>query len=56
MEPQRIASGRPGDAATGKCVECHGRVDFMAVVYPAAPMNMSFWLGCHASPEQTFAW
>ena len=33
------------------CVECHGRVDEMAVVYHAKPLSMGFCLDCHRKPE-----
>ena len=33
------------------CVECHGRVDEMPVVYHAKPLSMSFCLDCHRHPE-----
>jgi len=32
------------------CVECHGRVDQMAVVYPVASFQMSWCLTCHRDP------
>lgn len=34
------------------CEECHGRVDQMARVYKAFPMNMEWCLSCHRSPEK----
>lgn len=34
------------------CVECHGRVDEMPVVYHAKSLSMSFCLECHRNPEQ----
>lgn len=34
------------------CVECHGRVDQMEVVYQAKPLTMGFCLECHRSPEK----
>jgi hypothetical protein len=33
------------------CVECHGRVDKMEVVYQAEPLNMGWCLDCHRKPE-----
>lgn len=33
------------------CVECHGRVDRMEVVYQAQPLSMSWCLDCHRNPE-----
>lgn len=33
------------------CVECHGRVDRMDVVYQAQPLSMSWCLDCHRNPE-----
>ena len=35
------------------CVECHGRVDKMEVVYQAKPLSMGWCLGCHRNPEST---
>ena len=32
------------------CVECHGRVDRMEVVYQAKPLSMSWCLACHRDP------
>jgi hypothetical protein len=32
------------------CVECHGRVDKMEVVYQAAPLSMGWCLDCHRDP------
>lgn len=34
------------------CVECHGRVDRMEVVYQAEPLSMAWCLECHRAPEQ----
>jgi len=34
------------------CVECHGRVDQMEVVYHAKPLSMGFCLDCHRKPEK----
>ncbi|MEX2386287.1 MAG: cytochrome c3 family protein, partial [Phycisphaeraceae bacterium] len=34
------------------CVECHGRVDTMDVVYRAESMSMSWCLECHRAPEK----
>lgn len=34
------------------CVECHGRVDQMEVVYQAKPLTMGFCLECHRNPEK----
>jgi hypothetical protein len=33
------------------CVECHGRVDQMKVVFQADPLSMSSCLECHRNPE-----
>jgi menaquinone reductase, multiheme cytochrome c subunit len=33
------------------CVECHGRIDRMEVVYQHAPLSMSWCLECHRDPE-----
>lgn len=33
------------------CVECHGRVDQMTVVYQAKPLTMAWCLDCHRNPE-----
>ena len=33
------------------CVECHGRVDRMEVVYQAKPLSMGWCLECHRNPE-----
>jgi hypothetical protein len=32
------------------CVECHGRVDQMALVYQVAPLTMGWCLDCHRDP------
>lgn len=32
------------------CVECHGRVDRMDVVYQAKPLSMAWCLECHRDP------
>lgn len=32
------------------CVECHGRVDQMEVVYRVAPLSMGWCLDCHRDP------
>jgi hypothetical protein len=37
-------------AAGVGCVECHGRVDQMAVVAQQMPLSMSWCLDCHRSP------
>jgi hypothetical protein len=34
------------------CVECHGEVNKMEVVYQAKPLSMSFCLECHRNPEK----
>jgi hypothetical protein len=34
------------------CVECHGRVDTMALTYQAKPLTMEFCLDCHRDPAQ----
>jgi hypothetical protein len=33
------------------CVECHGRVDRMEVVYQAKELSMSWCLDCHRNPD-----
>jgi len=33
------------------CVECHGRVDKMEVVYQAKALSMAWCLGCHRDPD-----
>jgi hypothetical protein len=33
------------------CVECHGRVDQMAAVEQALPLQMGFCLECHRNPQ-----
>jgi hypothetical protein len=32
------------------CVECHGRIDEMEVVFQAEPLNMGWCLDCHRDP------
>lgn len=32
------------------CVECHGRVDRMEVVYQAEPLSMGWCMDCHRAP------
>jgi len=32
------------------CVECHGRIDRMALTYRAVPLTMQFCLDCHRDP------
>ncbi len=34
------------------CVECHGQVNQMEVVYHAKSLSMAFCLECHRNPEQ----
>jgi hypothetical protein len=34
------------------CVECHGQVNEMEVVYHAEPLSMGFCLECHRNPEE----
>lgn len=34
------------------CVECHGGVNEMEVVYQAKPLSMAFCLECHRNPEE----
>ncbi|MAH25644.1 MAG: cytochrome C [Opitutae bacterium] len=34
------------------CVECHGKVDEMEVVYHAKQLSMGFCLDCHRNPEE----
>jgi len=33
------------------CVECHGRVDKMEVVYQQEPLSMGWCLDCHRDPD-----
>lgn len=33
------------------CVECHGRVDRMEVVYQVQPLSMRWCLDCHRNPD-----
>lgn len=33
------------------CVECHGQINDMEVVYHAKPLSMAFCLECHRNPE-----
>ncbi len=35
------------------CVECHGRIDEMPVVYHAKTLSMSFCLDCHRDPAKS---
>jgi hypothetical protein len=32
------------------CIECHGRIDRMDVVFQAAPLSMGWCLECHRDP------
>lgn len=34
------------------CVECHGEVNKMEVVYQSKPLSMAFCLECHRNPEK----
>ena len=34
------------------CVECHGRVDLMPLMWKAKPLTMEWCLDCHRHPEQ----
>lgn len=34
------------------CVECHGQINEMEVVYHAEPLSMAFCLECHRNPEE----
>ena len=34
------------------CVECHGRIDKMEVVYQAKPLSMKWCLDCHRNPDE----
>lgn len=34
------------------CIECHGEIQKMEVVYHAKPLSMAFCLECHRNPEQ----
>lgn len=34
------------------CVECHGQINHMDVVYHAKPLSMSFCLDCHRNPAK----
>ena len=33
------------------CIECHGRIDRMDIVFQAAPLSMGWCLDCHRAPE-----
>lgn len=33
------------------CVECHGRIDLMEVVYQTQPLSMGWCLDCHRNPD-----
>jgi hypothetical protein len=35
------------------CVECHGQINEMEVVYHAEPLTMAFCLECHRNPEDS---
>jgi hypothetical protein len=35
------------------CVECHGKINEMEVVYHAEPMSMGWCLECHRNPEDS---
>ena len=35
------------------CVECHGNINEMEVVYHAEPLSMGFCLECHRNPEES---
>ena len=35
------------------CVECHGRIDKMEVVYQAKPLSMKWCLDCHRNPDES---
>ncbi|BBM89949.1 hypothetical protein COTS27_01667 [Spirochaetota bacterium] len=37
-------------AAGVGCVECHGRIDQMEIVYQAEPLSMGWCLECHRNP------
>ena len=34
------------------CVECHGRIDQMEVVYQAKPLSMKWCIDCHRKPDE----
>jgi hypothetical protein len=34
------------------CVECHGRIDKMEVVYQKSPLSMGWCLECHRNPDK----
>lgn len=34
------------------CVECHGRIDKMEIVYQAKPLSMKWCLDCHRDPDE----
>ena len=34
------------------CIECHGKIDEMEVVYHAKKLSMGFCLECHRNPEE----
>ena len=33
------------------CVDCHGRIDKMEVVYQKSPLSMGWCLDCHRNPD-----
>ena len=35
------------------CVECHGEINKMEVVYHSEPLSMTFCLECHRNPEES---
>jgi len=35
------------------CVECHGRIDKMEVVYQSEPLSMGWCLECHRNPTES---
>ena len=43
-------SHSPHISAGVSCVDCHGRVDEMEVVYQAKPLSMSWCIDCHNDP------
>jgi len=50
--PDFVYFSHPAHVNSGvSCVECHGQINQMEVVYQAKPMNMAWCLQCHRDPE-----
>jgi hypothetical protein len=49
--PDYVFFNHPAHVNSGiSCVECHGQINQMDVVYQAKPMNMAWCLQCHRDP------